>query len=781
MLDIEIDGISVQVPDGSTVMDAATKVGAYVPHFCYHKKLSIAANCRMCLVQVEKAPKPLPACATPVTNGMKVWTHSEGAIKAQKGVMEFLLINHPLDCPICDQGGECQLQDLAVGYGGVESRYQEEKRVVFNKNLGPLVATDMTRCINCTRCVRFTQEIAGVMELGQAFRGERAEIMPFVEKTVDSELSGNIIDLCPVGALTSKPFRFSARTWELSRRKSISPHDSLGANLIVQLKHDQVKRVLPLENEEINECWLSDRDRFSYEGLNSPDRLTKPMIKVLGEWKETDWQTALEAASKEIKGTVDSAGAAAFGALISPNATLEELHLAQKLVRGLGSDNIDFRLRQTDFRLDGAMTGAPWLGMAITEISSLDRLLIVGSFFRKDAPLLAQRVRQASRRGLRVSAVGCAHDDWLIKTAERISVRPSELVPVLLQLVQAIASSSGKTVSPALDGRNKGEIGDEVSGMASELLAGSRVAVWVGALAEQHGRFAEILGIAAEIARLTNGRFGVIGQSANGVGGYLAKAFPQRGGMNALGMVNNPPKALLVFGAEPSFDFADGEATRSALNAAQSVVCMTAFKSDELFRYATVLLPIAPFAETSGTYINAAGVVQSCEAAAPAKGQTRPGWKVLRVLGNFLGQTGFEQESSEAVRCEVIGSEGVLPRGSLCSEVPMVPAAIMGEQGLERVSDIPIYAVDSLVRRAPSLQKTKDAASSASARINPSLAQRLAIEGAEWVQVAQGPARAKLRVVFDEAVPEGAIQISGATPETAHLGPLSGLVTVERA
>ena len=397
MLEIEIDGKQIQVNDGSTVMDAAAAAGTYIPHFCYHKKLSIAANCRMCLVQVEKAPKPLPACATPVTNGMKVWTHSELAVKAQKGVMEFLLINHPLDCPICDQGGECQLQDLAVGYGASGSRYQEEKRVVFNKNLGSLVATDMTRCIHCTRCVRFTTEIAGEMELGQAFRGEFAEIMPFIEKTVDSELSGNIIDLCPVGALTSKPFRFAARTWELSRRRTVSPHDALGSNLIVQTKHDVVKRVLPFENEEINECWLSDKDRFSYEALNSDERLSAPMIKQGGEWQRVDWQSALEFVATGLRGIAKDHGGASIGMLASPHSTLEELYLLQKLARGLESQNVDFRLRQVDFRADGKRAGAPWLGMPIAGVKDLNRLLVIGSFLRKDAPLLAQRVRQAAK------------------------------------------------------------------------------------------------------------------------------------------------------------------------------------------------------------------------------------------------------------------------------------------------------------------------------------------------------------------------------------------------
>lgn len=780
MLDIEIDGIQVQVPDGSTVMDAASKVGAYIPHFCYHKKLSIAANCRMCLVQVEKAPKPLPACATPVTNGMKVWTHSEGAIKAQKGVMEFLLINHPLDCPICDQGGECQLQDLAVGYGGVDSRYQEEKRVVFNKNLGSLVSTDMTRCINCTRCVRFTQEIAGVMELGQAFRGERAEIMPFVEKTVDSELSGNIIDLCPVGALTSKPFRFSARTWELSRRKSISPHDSLGSNLIVQVKHDQVKRVLPLENESVNECWISDKDRFSYEALNGADRLTQPMIKVSGEWKEVDWQTALEAAAKEIKSVVGESGGSSFGALLSPHATLEELYLAQKLNRGLGSDNVDFRLRQSDFRLDGLMKGAPWLGMPVSDIPTLDRLLVVGSFFRKDAPLLAQRVRQAARRGLQVSALGSAQDDWLIKTRQRITVRPSQVVAVLLELLCAVAQESGKSVTTELQDRLPSQGGAEAIALASNLLSGTKAAIWIGALGEQDARFAEILGIAGEIARLTSARFGVIGQAANSVGGYIAKAFPQRGGKNAKTMLLDPPKALLVLEAEPSFDFMDGEAARSAFASAKSIVCLTAFKSPDLQRFASVILPITPFAETSGSFVNTAGQCQSFEAAAPAKGQARPGWKVLRVLGNFLDQSGFEHGNSEDVRKEIFGGASEVEVNSLSSEVPIVGELGGRIEGLERVSDIPIYATDPLVRRATSLQKTKDA-SPVSARIHPATFAKLGIDGAEWIQVGQGAGRAKLKVSLDESVPEGCVQVPGAMADTAALGALSGLVTVERA
>ncbi len=403
MVELTVDGNKVEVPEGSMVMHAAQKVGLYVPHFCYHKKLSIAANCRMCLVEVEKAPKALPACATPVTNGMVVHTCSEKALAAQQSVMEFLLINHPLDCPICDQGGECQLQDLAVGYGGSSSRYQEEKRVVFHKDLGPLVsAEEMSRCIHCTRCVRFGQEIAGVMELGMLGRGEHSEITTFVGRSIESELSGNMIDICPVGALTSKPFRYSARTWELARRRSVSPHDSLGANLVIQVKGDRVMRVVPFEDEAVNECWISDRDRFSYEGLNSEDRLSAPMIKGAdGKWQEASWADALQAVAQGLSRVRDSFGAGQIGALASEYATLEEYALLGRLVRALGSENIDFRLRQTDASFDAALSGAPWLGMPIAELDNLDRVLVVGSFLRKDHPLMASacaRPPSAARR-----------------------------------------------------------------------------------------------------------------------------------------------------------------------------------------------------------------------------------------------------------------------------------------------------------------------------------------------------------------------------------------------
>lgn len=783
MLDIEIDGKQLQVPDGSTVMEAATQVGAYVPHFCYHKKLSIAANCRMCLVQVEKAPKPLPACATPVTNGMKVWTHSEQAVKAQKGVMEFLLINHPLDCPICDQGGECQLQDLSVGYGGAQSRYEEEKRVVSNKDLGPLVSTDMTRCINCTRCVRFTSEIAGLMELGQAFRGEHAEIMPFVEKTVDTELSGNIIDLCPVGALTSKPFRFAARAWEMSRRKSVSPHDSLGSNLVVQVKHDTVKRVLPLENEEVNECWLSDKDRFSYEALNGADRLTAPMVKQGNNWIETDWSTALEYVANGLKEIVADHGPSSVGALASPHSTTEELFLIQALMRGLGSGNVDFRLRQTDFSLDGKIEGAPWLGMPVAEIGGLDRLFIVGSFFRKDHPLIAQRVRQAVKRGLKVSVVNPAFDDWQLPIANKVCVSPAGMPGVLAAVLKAVAEEKGVQVSSGFaESVNEVVIDDQTRAIASSLTSGRRVAVWLGNFAVQHAEAAKLHLLAQEISRVSGARFGVIGEAANSVGGYLAGAVPfgSLSGMNAREMTQTALKAYVLFNVEPEFDCAAGSDALDVIAKADMVAVFSAFKSESALAFADVLLPIAPFTETPGTYVNCEGRSQSFYAVVKGLGDSRPGWKVLRVLGEMLGLAGFAADSIEGVRKAVFGSDLVVDSSKLNSSARGDVFSLgAGKQGLQRVADIPIYFADPVVRRAPSLQATRDS-SVPEARMSRSTLSRLGVESGVKVRVSTGSGEAILLASVDEGVAEGCVRLAGAHPLTVRLGALSGEVSVER-
>ncbi|MGE5089305.1 MAG: NADH-quinone oxidoreductase subunit NuoG [Candidatus Levyibacteriota bacterium] len=780
MLNIEIDGKALQVPNGSTVMDAANRLGIYVPHFCYHKKLSIAANCRMCLVQVEKAPKPLPACATPVTDGMKVWTHSEQAVKAQQGVMEFLLINHPLDCPICDQGGECQLQDLAVGYGASASRYREPKRVVVHKSLGPLIsAQEMTRCIHCTRCIRFGQEIGGIMELGMIGRTEHAEIVAFVGRTVDSELSGNMIDICPVGALTSRPFRFAARTWELARRKSISPHDGLGSNLVVQVKNNRVLRVVPLENEAVNECWISDKDRFSYEALASEERLTAPMIKQGGEWKTVDWTTALELTASGLADIVAKHGGDALGTLVSPHATLEEMTLAARLARGLGSDNVDFRLRQTDFRDDAARAGIPHLGMPIAEVEKLDRALVVGSFLRKDHPLLAHRLRQAAKKGAQISSLHSVDDDWLMHVAHRAIVPPSLLPMMLAEIVVAASQGAGSEVPQALAGIEP-TAGAEV--IAASLLTGERRAILLGNYAVQHAEASQIAALAQALASITGATLGVLTEAANTVGGHVAAALPQRGGRNARTMLGadgaEARRAYMVVHAEPEFDCANPVAARAALQKAEFVVVLSPFRHG--MKYADVLLPVAPFTETSGTFVNCEGRVQGFHGVAAPAGESRPGWKVLRVLGTMLEVPDFAFETAEAVRDAALAQAGDLAsRLSNATRTPIATPATSAA-AVERVADVPIHFADPLVRRAASLQQTADARPP-KARVNRTLLDALGIAEGAQIKVRQGAGEAVLATQVDPAVPPGVVRIAAAHPSTCGLEGLSGPVTVERA
>ena len=776
MIDIEIDGKQLQVEDGSTIIEAAHQAGSYIPHFCYHKKLSIAANCRMCLVQVEKAPKPMPACATPVTNGMKVFTHSDLAVTAQKGVMEFLLINHPLDCPICDQGGECQLQDLAVGYGESSARYAEEKRVVSNKDLGPLVNTDMTRCINCTRCVRFTQEIAGLMELGQAFRGDRAEIMPYVESTVTSELSGNIIDLCPVGALTSKPFRFAARSWELSRRKSVAPHDGLGSGLIVQTKNDKVVRALPLENEAINECWLSDRDRFSYEGLNSADRLTKPMVKQGGEWKQCDWNVALDYVSHALRDVVKSHGADAVGTLVSPNATLEELALAAKLVRGLGGDNIDFRLRHADFSADGKTAGIPWLGQTVAELAGRDRILVIGSFLRKEHPLIAQRLRQAAKKGAKVSILHSSDDDLLIKLAAKAIAAPSQLPHLLAQVVKAAAVIKGVAADAAVKDVSVSEAAQKI---AESLCSGRDQTVLLGNFARQHPAAASLHALALQLGQITGATVGILSAAANTVGARVARALPQNGGLNAAAQFAQPRQAYVLLGVEPELDSADGQAALAALGAAKTVVVLSPFKSAAALDYADVILPVSPFSETSGTFVNMEGRVQSFYAVTKPFADTRPAWKVLRVLGNLLELPGFDYDSSEQVRDEVLGGKPEFVSGLSNQLNGVTPALSASVAGLERIADVPAYFSDALVRRAPSLQATAEAAAPL-ALVNPATLDSLGIACGNSLRISKAGGQVILQAKADAAVPPGAVRIATAHAATVALGGMFGALTVEK-
>ena len=703
MVEIEIDGQKMEVLEGSTVMHAAEKAGTYIPHFCYHKKLSIAANCRMCLVDVEKAPKPMPACATPVTQGMVVHTKNDKAIKAQKGVMEFLLINHPLDCPVCDQGGECQLQDLAVGYGAGESRYAEEKRIVFHKDVGPLISMqEMSRCIHCTRCVRFGQEMAGVMELGMSHRGEHAEIETFVGMSVDSELSGNMIDLCPVGALTSKPFRYSARTWELSRRKSVSPHDSTGTNLIVQVKNNKVMRVLPLENEAINECWIADRDRFSYEALNTDDRLLSPMLKQGGEWKTVDWQTALEYVANGLKQIKSEYGAESIGTLASPHSTLEELHLAASLMRGLGSENIDYRLRNADFSSSPSIR---WLGTSIASLSQLQSVLVVGSNLRKDHPLFALRIRQSVRNGCALSAINsvaelASADAWAMPIANTMLTSAEDWMQARADVATAIAAEK------AISAPASGQASDKAKEIALSLLRGERKAILLGNAAAHHANAPSLLTLANWIGEQTGATVGYLTESANTVGAQLANAMPGDSGLNAGQMLDGKLKAVILLNNEPEFDSAAGAKAKTSLNSAQMVVTLNAFKANMSF--SDVLLPVAPFTETPGTFVNAEGRVQSFHAVVKPLAETRPAWKVLRVLANLLSLPGFDFESTQDVLKKISGANE-----------PQVPAnrlsnASQGEIVLSGVAgSVPavasIYQLDGLVRRATSLQLTNDA------------------------------------------------------------------------
>ena len=702
MIEIQLDGQKVEVLEGSTVMHAAEKAGTYIPHFCYHKKLSIAANCRMCLVDVEKAPKPMPACATPVTQGMIVHTKNDKAIKAQKGVMEFLLINHPLDCPICDQGGECQLQDLAVGYGGSESRYEEDKRVVFHKDVGPLVSMqEMSRCIHCTRCVRFGQEVAGVMELGMSHRGEHAEIETFVGMSVDSELSGNMIDICPVGALTSKPFRYSARTWELSRRKSISPHDSTGTNLIVQVKANKVMRVVPLENEDINECWIADRDRFSYEALNSDERLTSPMLKQGGEWKTVDWQTALEYVANGLKQIKADHGAASIGTLASPHSTLEELYLAASLMRGLGSNNIDYRLRHAEFANSPVVR---WLGTSIASLSQLQRVLVVGSNLRKDHPLFAQRIRQSVRKGCALNAINSTAelrtaDAWAMPVANAMLSDYGSWVQSLAEIAAAIAADKGVTAPAA------GQATDTAKAIAKSLMGGERKAILLGNAAAHHANASSLLVLANWIGEQTGASVGYLTEAANTVGAQLANASPGDKGLNAGQMLESKLKAVILLNNEPEFDSAAGIDAVKSLNEAQMVVTLSPFKANMSF--SDVLLPIAPFTETPGTFVNAEGRIQGFHAVVKPLGDTRPAWKVLRVLANLLGLPGFDFESSQDVLKQIPGSDAShVAADKLGNECT---AAITSSAADSIPVVASIYQLDGLVRRATSLQLTADA------------------------------------------------------------------------
>ncbi len=773
MVEIELDGKAVEVPQGSMVMHAANKLGTYIPHFCYHKKLSIAANCRMCLVEVEKAPKALPACATPVTQGMKVFTHSAKAVEAQRSVMEFLLINHPLDCPICDQGGECQLQDLSVGYGKSTSRYSEDKRVVFHKNAGPLISMEeMTRCIHCTRCVRFGQEVSGIMELGMVNRGEHSEITTFSGQTIDSELSGNMIDICPVGALTSKPFRYAARTWELGRKRSLSPHDSLGTNTTVQTKANRVMRVVALENESINECWISDRDRFAYEGVNSAERLTVPMVKQEGKWLETDWESALEYVTRSLKTITTDHGADALAAIAHPISSVEELHLLQKVVRAMGSDRVETRLRQTDVR--GTAT-APWLGMPIANVSQLDRAFVIGSFLRKEQPLIAARLRTATKRGLQILRMDAGGDDWLMPSVGIVSA-PSRWTVILTEVASAIAKAKSSQLPAGIQG---GADSKEAQAIADSLLSGSNKAVLLGSAAIAHPHASNLHVLAQFIADQTGATFGFLPVGGNAVAAPLLQAVQQKPNAGIDSVLDGSARAVLLLNVEPLSDLPNPEQSRTALSKADTVIALSAFASSELLELADVLLPITPFTESVGSFINAAGTVQTIQPSVRPLADARPAWKVLRALGSLLGLNGFLLNTPEEVCGEAL-AKPIADRlnNRFSAAIGLAPEQPMN--GLERVSDLPIYGVDPIVRRAPALQLTRDAKNAHRLGLNAKTFAELNLKEGDLVAITQGVNTVQMPAMLESQLAAGCVRMSASTPASAKLGAMFGPITVNR-
>ncbi|GFE84855.1 NADH-quinone oxidoreductase [Steroidobacter agaridevorans] len=712
-VNIEVNGVPMKARKGQMVIQVTDANDVYVPRFCYHEKLPIAANCRMCLVEVEKAPKPMPACATPVAEGMKVFTKSPKAIAAQRAVMEFLLINHPLDCPICDQGGECELQDLAMGFGRDISRYSERKRVVKDKNLGPLVSTDMTRCIHCTRCVRFTQDVQGFQELGTVGRGEMTEIGTFIEKSVDHELSANIIDLCPVGALNNKPYRYRARAWEMTQHPLISPHDAVGTNIYAHVLRGRVMRIVPRANEDVNETWIADRDRFSYQGIYSEDRLLKPSIRENGVLQETDWETALQKVAEKLGRIAKQHGGGQIGAVASPNSTLEELFLLSRVARGLGSANLDHRLRRSDFRDEESDPLFPSLGVSIKELETANSVLVIGSNIRKEVPLLAHRIRKAALKGGKVSFINAKRYDYLFPVAGYLASNGIGSLDHLIAVAAAAINASGKTAPASIASLvGQAQPNDTHKAIAQQLSEGERRLILLGAIAQRDPAFADLRLVAGALAEVTGATLGYLPEGGNAVGAHIVGFLPGRSigggamsspGLNVADMFAAKLKAYIVFGAvEPKLDIA-AENVSAALEGAEFVVALSPYSTAAQF--ADVVLPIGTFAETAGTYVNLEGRWQSVPGAASPVGESRPGWKVLRVLGNLLNLPGFEYTAADQVTADI---RKALDESQTFTAKPVTRTLQAKAAGAPVVRDVPIYQVDAMVRRSSALQNTRE-------------------------------------------------------------------------
>ncbi len=775
MVTIEINGKPYPAKAGQMLIEVTDANGIKIPRFCYHNKLSVAANCRMCLVDVERAPKPMPACATPIMDGMKVWTHSERALSAQKAVMEFLLINHPLDCPICDQGGECELQDNAIGYGNDISQYKESKRVIFDKSIGPLIATEMTRCIHCTRCIRFSQEISGIQEMGAPGRGEHTKVGTYIEKDVNSELSGNMIDLCPVGALTSKPFRYSARAWEMQQYDTIAPHDAVGSNLHLHVRRDKVMRVAPKENEAINEIWISDRDRFSYQGLTAQDRLTVPMIKKDNTWLHTDWENALAFAIDGLKKQ-----GSAIGALASPTSTIEELYLLQKLMRGMGSSNIDHRLHQIDFSDQDEAPLFPYLGQSLVNLENNDAALIIGSHLRKEQPLINHRLRKATLHGAQVMLVNPIDYEYNLPIA--LKIISTDCVKQLAGIAKALINT-GKAPAGIVTGLLSDIVVDDTqTAIAKNLQAGEQRTILLGQLATAHPQFSVIRALAATIAKLSGATLGYLGEG-NTAGACLAGALPHKGvagadvttaGMDAHAMLTQGLQGYLLLGIEPELDSWNGAAALETLHKADFVVSLNPYLTPAMESYADVILPMALFPETSGTHVNVEGVWQSFSGAIPPPGETRPAWKILRVLGNILKLEGFEYISSDQICEELKTTVGdIIPDNKSAWTMPD-SLNFETSTGLHRITELPIYSVDSLVRRADALQRTQDAKITQGVHINAKTAAQLG--DTPQIHVKQDQATVNLPIVIDERVPDNGVLIYAGQIANLELGAWHGQI-----
>ncbi|KTD19720.1 NADH-quinone oxidoreductase subunit NuoG [Legionella londiniensis] len=783
MATIEIDGKTLEAESGKMIIEVADDAGIYIPRFCYHKKLSVAANCRMCLVEIENGRKPVPACATPITNGMKVFTKSEEAIRSQQAVMEFLLINHPLDCPICDQGGECELQDISMGFGHDSSEYKETKRSVADDDLGPLIATDMTRCIHCTRCVRFGDEIAGVRELGATERGENMQIGTYVKHSMTSEVSGNIIDLCPVGALTSKPFRFTARAWELAQHDGVAPHDCLGSNIHLHVRRGELMRVVPKENEAINETWLSDRDRFSYLGLKSKNRASLPMIKRDGQWVEADWQTALQFAADGMSRVIKQHGPEEFAAFASPSSTLEEFYLLQKLMRELGVHNLDHRLQQVDFVDQAGLPIMPRSSLPYRELDQQNTILLIGSNVVREAPLAGVRIHKAYRNGAKILAVNPVDYDYHFGIAEKIIAGPQELPIQLAKLLSALVDDPKQLPTEA----QKLLLGlkpDATCRRMADLLRQPNAAVVTGAICENHPHASLMRTFISLIEQLSGARVLRLTAGANSAGAWLAGMVPHRSvagkevehkGLDVQEALKAKLKGYLLLGVDPGFDFANPYGARQSMLAAEFVVVLSAYQNESLKDYADVILPIAPYAETSGTYINVDRTWQTVKGAMPPHGEARPAWKILRVLGNILHCPGFDYVSTEEIYNEIKS------HADLMQEITYTPyfaeSLPENEHQIVRVGEWPLYRSDAIVRHATALQECA-AAEAACIRIHPDTASRLKLD--ETATVSQGDIEITLPLKRDERIAPDVVWVANAMPETVDLGHAFAVITIKR-